>query len=54
MTIREEIDKHPTLKPIIVFNNRKDREHRIKLLKEVLMEWEEEKRPMVEIIGEYK
>lgn len=54
MTIREEIDKYPRLKPIIIFNNRKDREHRIKLLKEVLMEWEEVKRPLVIIIGDYK
>ncbi|MGN1163795.1 MAG: hypothetical protein ACI4S4_03195, partial [Candidatus Ornithospirochaeta sp.] len=53
-TIKQEMEKHPGMKTVVVFNNRKDREHRIKLLKEVLLEMDAEKKPPVAAIGDYK
>ena len=53
-TIKEEMEGHPGMKTVVVFNNRKDREHRIKLLKEALCEIEGGKRPSVAVIGDYK
>lgn len=53
-TIKEEMERHSDMKSVVVFNNRKDREYRIKLLREAICEIEEERRPLILIIGDYK
>lgn len=50
-SIIENQNNHPDKEIIIVFNNRKDREHRIILLKEVMERIE--KKPKVYTIGDY-
>ena len=53
-TIRDEMENHPRMKVVVVFNNRKDREHRIKLLKEAIYDIGGEGRIKVLVIGDYK
>ena len=54
LTILEEMEKHPGMKCEVVFNNRKDREHRVILLEEVLFSIEKARRPSVMVIGDYR
>ena len=48
------MEKHPGMKCEVVFNNRKDREHRVILLEEVLSSIEKDRRPSVMVIGDYR